>query len=386
MKNAFAIGFSLFESERFEEAQDILRLHCERNKSDWRATLWLARVLAEQGDVDHAVCLLEGIADDRSSNPVPFAFLALISLDYGRYDDARDYGERAAIRGGGSFGTGVALLAGIWQGAKANKTMLRLMHDANADLGGRALFLAETRLDNFEALVLKDIMDEIGLGWPGYKIPPPWLLRSSRLERKIWRLLGSGKYVEAFDAVSGWETQGIKGGKAETMIAAAIMANNWESALEWAQLLEPFREFQSETRPGGHTAFQLSLFRGFCRLQIGEHEASIPDFQIASGKDRTSYLPFYLAGRAFNGLGNTAEARRGFIAACGRLSPSLASLRWQEMVRRENKSTGPWGWVWAVQRSNSGLSQPKGDLVISTGLKVWRWRGLTPFSTKCMWL
>jgi len=180
-------------------------------------------------------------------------------------------------------------------------------------------------------------MDEIGLGWPGYRFPPPWLLRSSNPERKIWRLLGSGEYDEAFGVVSRWETQEVNGGKAETMIAAAMMADEWESALGWAQLLKPFRDFQSKTRPKGQTAFQLSLFRGFCRLQMGEYEASIADFRIATGKDSTSYLPRYLAARAFCGLGDAAEARRGFIAACERLNPSLSSLRWQELVRRDNK-------------------------------------------------
>jgi tetratricopeptide (TPR) repeat protein len=117
------------------------------------------------------------------------------------------------------------------------------------------------------------------------------------------------------------------------MIAAAMLAGEWDTAEQWALLIPQYRAFVEGSPP--HRSlnhFQVSLFRGLCVLMRGRSEQSLEDLKRARELDGTSYLPLYLSGRAMLSLGRRQEARRAFVAACQRLNPSLAVAQWKSVL------------------------------------------------------
>jgi tetratricopeptide (TPR) repeat protein len=335
-------AFALYQAHDYTAACDAFEAYLSmHDAADWRAKLWYARALAESGQSDLALAMLESAAESHPERAAAITFKALILYDDKQYDLAERAGEDAYRRGAGVLALGICLLSRVRQGQTPMREMLRLLGAGNAELKGRALHVAEGRLVGFPRDVRRDAMDEVGVGWPGYAFLPPWLFKRSRLERRIWRLLGGGKSDEALGLVAerARHPEELSRGERESMVAAAIMADEWESASEWALTLEEYRSYVTlGVAAKGLALFQLSLFRGICLLMTGDPDESLKQFEIARERDSTSYLPHYFGAKAHVMLDNAMLARRGFVAACDGLNPSLASLRWEELLSNSHKT------------------------------------------------
>ena len=332
---SFRKAFSVYQSYDYATACDLFDTYLRDHDPDWRAKLWYARALSELEAFDAALTVLEAVVDANPRQDVARTFQALVLFDAERYDQAERVGGEASRRSNSSLARGIYLLSCVQQGQPPMHEMLRVVAAGNAELMGRAILVAEGRLTSLPRDVRRDVMDEIGIGWPGYAFLPPWLFKRSNLERRIWRLLASGNTAEASRITAEWRSnpEALSRGERESMIAAAIMADEWESASWWALTLEGYRRYvESGSVPKGLALFQLSLFRGLCLLMTGAPNESLLQFEMAGVRDSTSYLPHYFSAKAHNMLGDVMQARRGYVAACDRLNPSLASLRWEELL------------------------------------------------------
>lgn len=328
----FRRGMAAFDRGAFEEAAGLLRAHAQRHPRDWRATLWLARAMAESGQPDEAVALLRGIAPGHRGRPVAGAFTALVLMDAQRFDEAEAAAQAASGRTRSRLAEAIGLISAAWRGAPPSSRMTHLIASTTADVAGRALHLAQARGAGLPTEVLRDTLDEVGLGWPGYRLPPPWLLKWGR-ERAAWRAMAGGRVGEAYDRAAGWADGESAPRHAPTMVTAAVMACKWEEALRWACLIPRYRAFTEGNpprRPLDH--FQLALFRGVCTLMAGDSSASLADLALAAGLDATSYLPRYFMGIASVACGDWQQARREFVAVCQRLNPSVAVVQWKTLV------------------------------------------------------
>ncbi|MBN1424606.1 tetratricopeptide repeat protein [Candidatus Fermentibacteria bacterium] len=329
----FRRGFHALDRGDHDEAASLLAAYASRHPSDWKARLWHARAAAEAGRVDEALGFLHTVAERRPHSAVPRSFAALILFDARRFPEAQEEARQANLQRRNALAQGIELLAGVWQGKPPPETMVRILQGANADLKGRALHLVETRRATLPKPVIRDVMDEVGIGWPGYRVPPPWFFKSGP-ERSVWRLLARGLSDDAFQEVCTWAGAPGAGKRATTMIAAAMCADRWDKAEAWAGMIPHYRAF-IEGRPPrrGLNHFQVALFRGVCTLLRGDADGSMADLAQAAALDGTSYLPRYCAGRAGVALGRWHESRREFVAACERLNPALAVIRWKEFLR-----------------------------------------------------
>jgi hypothetical protein len=329
----FRRGIGAFDRGDCDEAVSLLDAHMRRHPSDHRARLWLARAQAEAGHVDESLSLLREAGAHRRRSAVPHAFAALILLDAQRFEEAAAEADIGAGLGDGYLSASISLLARGWQGAAPTSGMVRLLMSANSDLRGRALHLAETRVATLPDVVLRDVMDEVGIGWPHHRMPPAWLFKRQP-ERAAWREMAMGKTDDAFLRCAAWAEDPTPAGRAPTMIASAMAAGHWDAALAWALLIPHYRAFHDGTPPRRTlNHFQVVLFRGFCTLQGGDADGSRVDLERAAQLDQTSYLPRYLKGRAMVRAGRWTEARREYVAACERLNPSLAVVQWKTLLR-----------------------------------------------------
>ncbi len=329
-------AFQGFLSEKYDSARESFEAYLNGHGGDWRARLWFARTLAELGNTERALEELETVAKMRPESTLPAAFGALVLHDSRRFEEATEYWASGAWKQSCVLGDAIARISAVWNGEHPSTEIVNLMRAANPDIRGRALHIAETRLSGLPEPVLRDFMDEIGLGWPGYKIPPPWFSHLNRTERRIWRLMAQGRTEEAFEeAAACVERLGGPRKKAQTFVAAAIMVGRWEIALKWACAIKEYAAFvSSDMPPSGYAAYQLRLFRGFCTLFAGSPADALDDLSLSALGDRTSYLPHYALGRAFVINEDWTAARRAFVATNARVNPSLATERWKELVHQ----------------------------------------------------
>jgi len=328
----FFRGMGALDSEEYEDAARLLGEYVRRRPSDFRARLWLARAQAETGHTEDALALLNEVGVRRPRSAVPHAFAAMILLDAQRFDEARAEAEAGMARGGGCLSEALGLVAAAWLGNSPGERLVCLVQSTSSDLAERALHVAETQYATLPSVVMRDVMDEVGIGWPGYRFPPPWLCKLNP-ERGVLRQLSRGMTGGAFQQAAAWDGTPAAARRSPTMIAAAMLSGEWERALAWALLIPQYRAFADGDPPRRSlNHFQVSLFRGFCTLMRGDSEGSLEDLGRAASLDSTSYLPRYLSGRAMVARGLWCEARRQFVAACQRLNPSLAVVQLRTLI------------------------------------------------------
>lgn len=242
-----------------------------------------------------------------------------------------------------ALGEGIILMAHIRMGKAPTRRMLELCAGGNAELRGRALHLAEERLRGYPESVRRDFMDEVGIGWPGYRIPPVALQHGFGNEGRIWRLMAQGRCKKAYDQAESW-LRGDLDGKphAQTLIAAAIMADRWDSVLEWALSIDDYAAYaHGESPPAGHRTYQFSLFEGWCLMECGELERARHCLMRAADNDRSAYLPLYALGKIGMAQNLGSETRNSFIAMCRRVNPSLPRIRWIALLDNGSSEKEP---------------------------------------------
>lgn len=321
----FRAAMAALEAGRFQEAVEGFESWTKR-RDDAKALLWLGMAYAEVGRLEDALACLRR-ARERCRPEVVDALESLVLLDAQRLDEAQELGARGARRKN-RMAEAVHLLAKASKGEGFSPRMVALIRATNAHVAGRALYVAELNLEGLPDHVLRDFMDEAGIGWPHHRGFPLWLFQDPRHWR-VWHLLASRRYAEAFALVSGWEAEAQGPGGAATMVAAALMAGEWEKALRWFNFTREARREAAGKALGRLDRFRVALVRGFLLAMVGDEQAPVW-LEEAARCDSTSYLPHYLLGRV--SLPHP-RARRHFVAACARLNPGLATSRWSALCR-----------------------------------------------------
>ena len=333
MNRILSEAFRTFERKDFPGACTHFKKYLENRHEDWKARLWYAKSLSECNRTNEALDELKRVSSVVPESPVPPAFSAVVLFDAGDLESAIDVWESRPTGRSCLLGEALSALARLRNENNLEIVCEKYMQNGNPDVQGRFLHLSEEHLTDMPEPVLRDFLDEIGIGWPKYRILPPWLFQYRSSLRSIWRLMAHDRLEQAFveaDLIS--RGVDLNDATIPTIVAAAIMADRWGEAYEWARRLSHFDAYiRGESSPSGLRLYQNALACGMMLLMTGETEDSIPYLKTAITGDPSSYLPFYGLGIAGIRLDRWHEARRSFISVCERVNPQLAMYRWKNL-------------------------------------------------------
>jgi len=324
------IAFHSYRSGNYPVATRLFEEYLKSEHDDWRARLWYARTLSECMKTDEALAELKHVARINPNSCLSYAFSSMVFYDSREYGSAIDIWKNRPTRNTCRLGEGITALAMLWGKENIDVDCMTHIIYGNSDVQGRYLHFAETRLKGLPESVLRDFMDEIGIGWPKYRLLPPWLFQNRKNLRLMWRHMAGNRIETAFEmALKTAEEQEISNTTISTLVAAAIMAGKWNIAFQWARRLPHFESLVTgESSSSGLHLFQTALSCGMMLLMMGNAEDAIPYLDTAIKADSSSYLPFYACGIANVQLEQWHESRRAFIQVCERVNSGLAVSRW----------------------------------------------------------
>lgn len=326
-------AFRAYRSDHFQESARFFEEYLHSIPGDWRARLWYARTLSECLKPEQSLDELKHVSDIKPDHPVAYAFSSLVLYDNQDFQSAEDVWKHRYTKYPCRMGSAMAHLAHLRESDVFTGESIEHIKYGNPDVQGRYLHFAELHSEGLPESVLRDFMDEIGIGWPRYRFPPPWLFQSKKELRHIWRSMAGGLYDSAFyGAQCIAERQELNNGTIPTLVAAAMLTDNWNQAFEWACSLPHIASLvRGESTLSGLRLYQTALACGMMLLMNDKIEESIPFLKTAVTGDSSSYLPFYALGIAGVRLDQWHMARRAFTAVCERVNPGLSLHRWSTL-------------------------------------------------------